>query len=81
MYGSGKEESRKNVISGYNLVGCLQYFGGTCCPHLHGTLKMEATGSSETLMTSLQITQCPNRKDYDLNRHGCENLKSHLGMF
>jgi len=45
------------VMTSYKFVGVYRRFGETCCLHLEGrTLNMEATGSSETLVTTYQST-------------------------
>jgi hypothetical protein len=52
-----------------SLVDRYQCFTGTCCPYSRGqdkafsTLKMEAAGSSETMVTTYHITRCHIKRD------------------
>jgi hypothetical protein len=40
-------------------------------------LKVEAAGSSKTLVTTYMAIQCCFPEDHNLNVHWCENLKYH----
>jgi hypothetical protein len=45
------------AMTPYDFVGAYRHFGETCCLHLKSrTLNMEATGSSETLLTTYETT-------------------------
>jgi hypothetical protein len=43
-------------------------FGGPCCLHLQGKVKMEAARSSETVISYLHATRHHNPEDHGLNR-------------
>jgi hypothetical protein len=51
----------------YSDVVGYQHFGGPCCLHFHVEVKMDATRSSETLVSYHFIAWCLNPKDHDLN--------------
>jgi len=54
-----------------------QCFTGSCCLHLHFTLKVEAARSSEMLISYHITRKNHNPEDYDLNIHSYENPKYH----
>jgi hypothetical protein len=42
------------------------------------TLKMEAAGPFETLISTSDVTRCINPEDQILNLHRCKNIKYHV---
>jgi hypothetical protein len=54
------------VVTPCSDVGRYQRFGGPCCIHLQGEVKMEAAKSSETLVSYHTITWRHKPEDHDL---------------
>jgi hypothetical protein len=56
------------VVTPYSFAVGYQRFGGPCCLHLQGEMKMEVERSFKTLVSYRNITLCHNPQDLDLKK-------------
>jgi len=62
------------VVTPCSVVVGYHRFGGPCCCHLQGGVKMAAVCSSETLVPYRNTTQRHNPEDLDVNESGTKLL-------